>query len=115
MSKVMNEKGERMSNEEIALELAQMMPIEHKLAIQPTLVDSLTNEENVRRNFAHAVLDSYSQLATDTQEQERSKKSCLYLMNKYMKSTATPTDAEIKAMQKLVDTIKSASPDTSAE
>ena len=104
MAKILNNNGERMNNEQVMLELAEIMPIQHKMVLT-SAIHNLQGIEDPRTKFAHAVLDAYSKLDANTAEDERSKKSCLFLLNKYMKSSATPTQAEKDAAKKLVDTI----------
>lgn len=100
MSKII-ENGVKLTNTQVAEVLMNEMPASHKSIIAKRLDPE---EKNFRRNFAHAVLDTYRLLPTDTEVEEKSKKYCRHLMEKYMKSYG-PTEGEESAVQLLVKKI----------
>lgn len=109
MAKIYDENGTRMSNDQVAIALKDIMPEEHKgllsRAIEKNLGGTPIDGADNRRVFAHAVLDTYRFMTTDTTDKEKSKKWCKYLLDKYMKSTTSPTTGEEKAMKELVHNI----------
>lgn len=109
MSKIYDEQGTRMTNEQVATALKEVMPQDHKelfaTAINAIAGQDGINTNNSRRIFAHAVVDTYRLLPVETPEQEKSKKWAKYLLDKYMKSTAAASEGENKAMYYLITTI----------
>lgn len=100
MAKIM-ESGNKLTNAQVAEVLMNEMPDSHK----KILVNHLTEgEKNARKNFAHAVLDAYRLLPTEDEAQEKSKRYCKYLMEKYMKSYG-PTEGEESTIQLLISKI----------
>ena len=91
-----------LTNEQVALWLTKNLPESHitelKAHYNPATQDS-------RKAFAHTVLDSYKWLPTDTTEEEKSKKYCAHLMNKYLKSPMKPNDNEYIAYDKLISVL----------
>lgn len=112
MSKIYDEQGTRMTNEQVAIALKDIMPQDHKklfaTAITAIAGQDGINAANSRRIFAHAVVDTYKLLPIETPEQEKSKKWAKYLLDKYMKSTAAASASEDKAMSDLITTIMGA-------
>lgn len=95
------ENGIKLTNVQVTEVLMNEMPSTHREIFRKTL-DS--NIPNFRKRFAHAVLDCYKVLPTTTEQEEKSKKYCKFLMEKYMKSS-TAADGEESAMQLLVNGI----------
>lgn len=106
MSKIYDEQGTRMTNEQVATALKGIIPQAHINVLATAIKGNSTNGDG-RRVFAHAVVDAYKFMAADTPEQEKSKKWSKYLMDKYMKSPTPSTAAEEKAMQELIAHITS--------
>lgn len=102
MSKIYDDAGTRMTNEQVATTLQTLMPSDHKALMAIALKNSAVSDDNPRRKFAHAVVDTYSKMETSTPDHEKSKKYAKYLLDKYMKSTATPTKAEEDSITKLI-------------
>lgn len=94
------ENGIKLTNVQVTEVLMNEMPSTHREIFRKTL-DS--NIPHFRKRFAHAVLDCYKVLPT-TEQEEKSKKYCKFLMEKYMKSSTT-ADGEESAMQLLVNDI----------
>lgn len=105
MSKIYDNEGTRMTNEQVATALQTLMPSDHKALMAIALKNSAVGDDNPRRKFAHAVVDTYSKMETTTPDHEKSKKYAKYLLDKYMKSTATPTKAENDSIAKLITII----------
>lgn len=95
------ENGIKLTNVQVTEVLMNEMPSTHREIFRKTL-DS--NIPHFRKRFAHAVLDCYKVLPTTTEQEEKSKKYCKFLMEKYMKSSTT-ADGEESAMQLLVNDI----------
>jgi hypothetical protein len=72
---------------QVAGVLNNEMPETHKAFIGRALKDGGLVQIDPRKAFAHAVLDMYKYLPTQTAEEEKSKKYCKHLMEKFMKST----------------------------
>lgn len=101
MGKVYDANGTKLNNVQVTELLMNDMPLSHVGIIRQALDPDI---KNFRSRFAHAILDCYKDLPSETQEEENSKKYCRHLMEKYMKSTA-PGDGEESVMQLLIDTI----------
>lgn len=96
------ENGVKLNNMQVAEILMNEMPESHKNVICKYLSDT---NENAKRNFAHAILDCYKLLDTSTPEEEKSKKYCKFLLDKYMKSSVT-MDGEDSVMLLLINDIR---------
>lgn len=110
MSKIYDENGARMTNEQVAVALKTIMPDEHK-KLMATAISAISDKpdiSNSRRIFAHAVVDTYRFMQTETPEQEKSKKWSKFLLDKYMKSTASSGAGEDKAIFDLINFITGA-------
>lgn len=105
MAKIYDENGTRMTNEQVAIALKDIMPQNHKNLLAIALGTNGVGGTDNRRMFAHAVLDAYRLMEIGTPEQDKSKKWCKYLLDKYMKSTTPATTAEDKAIKDLIDNI----------
>lgn len=89
---------------QIAGILNNEMPESHKTFLARALKYDGMAQTNPRKAFAHAVLDMYKCLPTQTAEEEKSKKYCKHLMEKFMKSTIE-VEGERSIYRVLCDTI----------
>lgn len=101
MAKIYDQNGMKLTNIQVTEVLMNEMPESHKEIVRECIAN---DERNYRKRFAHAVLDAYKLLPTTNDTEEKSKKYCKFLMEKFMKST-TVADGEESAMQLLVNSI----------
>jgi len=95
MSKIYDNNGARMTVLQVIGELTNEIPQSHAVTINAHMwkhVGSFVGNDidhcDAQAVFAHSVLDSYKFLPTETPEEEKSKKYCKYLLDRYMKSVS---------------------------
>lgn len=106
MAKIYDEKGNRMTTEQVITALEGFIPQDHMELMAKAIenTSSATNPANYR--LAHAILEAYKLLdTTASPEHEKSKKYLKNLLDKYMKSSMEATKAELAAYDKLIVTI----------
>lgn len=91
----------KLTNVQVTEVLMNEMPVSHMRIIGEAINK---DTKGFRKQFAHAVLDAYKFLPTDTESEEKSKKYCKFLMERYMKSI-TAGDNDESVMQLLVSKI----------
>lgn len=106
MAKIYDEKGTRMTTEQVITSLKGFIPQDH-MELLATAIENTsiaTNPANYR--LAHAILETYKLLdTTASPEHEKSKKYLKNLLDKYMKSNMEATKSEIAAYNDLIVTI----------
>lgn len=97
----------KLTNVQVTEVLMNEMPVSHMRIIGEAINKDI---KGFRKQFAHAILDSYKLLPTETDAEEKSKKYCKFLMERYMKSISVG-DHDESAMQLLVSNINKCNTD----
>jgi len=100
MSKIYDSNGAKMTTLQVVGELTNEIPQSHVTTISAHMVrhiDSFGSDIDhcdSQAVFAHAIVDSYKYLPIETPEEEKSKKYCKHLLDKYMKSMTDDGSAD---------------------
>ena len=105
MAKIYDVDGKKLTIKEICDELTETMKQEDKVSFGELLVEfqkehpyeeefKMSTSDYATMVFSHVVLDMYKFLPANTPEEERIKKLCKYLMERYMKCILSKEQTE---------------------